>query len=61
MAYALEADKKTVARSTQPAELQPTEEKTFAVVPSIKIDRSRDDLLTDFGKGHTRRSIFASR
>lgn len=50
MAYALEADKKTVAGSPQPAEQKPSEDKSFEVVPSIKVDRSRDDLLTDFGK-----------
>ncbi len=50
MAYALEADKKTVARSPQPAERKPSEDKAFEVVPSITVDRSRDDLLTDFGK-----------
>jgi ribonucleoside-diphosphate reductase alpha chain len=51
MAYALEADKKTVSRSTtHPAERNPSGDKSFAVVPSIKVDRSRDALLTDFGK-----------
>ncbi|MDG2243463.1 MAG: ribonucleoside-diphosphate reductase subunit alpha [Rhodospirillaceae bacterium] len=50
MAYALEADKKTVARSPQPTERKPSEDKAFEVVPSINVDRSRDDLLTDFGK-----------
>jgi len=51
MAYALEADKKTGSRSTtQPAERNPSGDKSFAVVPSIKVDRSRDALLTDFGK-----------
>lgn len=50
MAYALEADKKTAAGSAQTAEQKASSEKAFAVVPSIKVDRSRDDLLTDFGK-----------
>lgn len=50
MAYALEADKKTVARSPQPEKQKSSDDKSFAVVPSIKVDRSRDALLTDFGK-----------
>lgn len=50
MAYALEADKKTAAGSAQPVEQKSSGDKAFAVVPSIKVDRSRDALLTDFGK-----------
>jgi ribonucleoside-diphosphate reductase alpha chain len=50
MAYALEADKKTANRTSQQTERRSTEDKSFEVVPSIKVDRSRDELLTDFGK-----------
>lgn len=50
MAYALEAEKKANARAPIQEEQQSTEAKQFAVVPSITVDRSRDDLLTDFGK-----------
>ncbi len=50
MAYALEAEKKANARAPIQGEQQAADAKHFAVVPSITVDRSRDSLLTDFGK-----------
>ncbi|MFL2769673.1 MAG: ribonucleoside-diphosphate reductase subunit alpha [Rhodospirillaceae bacterium] len=60
MAYALEADKKTADHLPQQIKRKPGssqkidqaagDDKSFAIVPSIKVDLSRDALLTDFGK-----------
>src|SRR4051812_37861484 len=53
MAAALEADKAAVQAkpSSKPSSSpKPSKDASLAVVPSIRIDRSRDALLTDFGK-----------
>src|SRR5579871_5613317 len=51
MAAALEAEKTAAtAKSSPKSSPKPSKEAALAVVPSIRIDRSRDALLTDFGK-----------
>jgi ribonucleoside-diphosphate reductase alpha chain len=58
MAVALEAEKKSVVAKPAPksspskpsSNPKPSSRDALAVVPSIRVDRSRDALLTDFGK-----------
>lgn len=50
MAYALETDKKNNKKTLAEGKQHSQDEIVLEVVPSIQVDRSRDDFLTDFGK-----------